>query len=399
MLEYNTLNQFPTVDKKIEDVSPADIATIYAEVIDKFINRADVQNGRAIGYKTRGKTEPAEEDTPRMGIGQGFGTTGWCVSASAALLSDPIFQATLKSRNAKAKLVSIDIKEQWYGKCYTGVQNKWHTCILLQDYGYNFAVDITCAQFSSQFIGKYVWDWKTWESTFRSPYCKHVIFDNNDEMISSTPIENFADKSGYGSEDFARVFDGMHDVTNITDSERKFLTDYFLVNINVLNDKLLKNNVSQLDYNYMEKVNEMLSHLPIYKIQNGVTVLRFTNHDDMKRWIKALMYNDNRLKQNLFVSVNIMEAFIVSGGTIEEFNSSFDVPLFDNCNWYVVLNFEKCFGIDVTFMNNREIYLPWGAKLDIDMENVYNSGKKSGDDGALVRETNCVVINVKNVLV
>lgn len=395
--ENNPLNQIPTVDKKLNVETPADIATIYATVIDKFINRADVQNGRAIGYKLRGNSEPLEEDTPRMGIGQGFGTTGWCVSASAALLSDPIFQSIIKSRHARAKLVSIDVKEQWYGKCYNGTQNKWHTCILLQDSDYNFAVDITCAQFSSQFIGKYVWDWKTWESTFRSPYCKHVIFDNNNELISATPIENFADKSGYGSESFARVYDAMHDITNITDNERKFLTDYFLVNVNVLNDKLLKNNVSQLDFNYMEKVNDLLSHFPLMKIQNGVTVLRFLTHDDMKRWIKALLYNDNELKQNLFVSANIMESFIVAGGTLEEYNTSFDVPVFDNCNWYLVINFEQGFGVDVSFMDNREIYLPYGAKLNIDMESIINSGKKSGDNESLVKETNCVLMTVKSI--
>lgn len=365
MIHFNSIEQFPTVtrEEKLKE-SPADIASVYVQVVKKFINRHDVQNGTAIGYVLQGNKKPLVEDTPRMGIGQGFGTTGWCVSASAALLKDPIFENTLKLRNARAKLISIDIKEQWYGKCYNGTFNKWHTCILLLDSGYYFAVDITCAQFSSMFIGKYFWDFKTWESTFRSPYCRHNITDFDGKLLSTTPCSNFA-KKGIGSTDFSYVYDSLHDVTSISDEERKFLTDYFLVNMSIMNDKLSNNYLSQLDFNYMENVNNILKHFNFKIIENGVSVLRFKNKKEMERWLSSFEKNGNMLNLNIFVSKNIKDAFNVIGDE-KEYQENFNIKATENSVHYVVLNFAKIMGSEISF--NNSIYVPYGTYLDIDEE-------------------------------
>ena len=53
---------------------------IWKQVINKFKQRADVQDGSSLGWKGN-KNFSLPEDTP-FNIGDGLGTTGWCVSAS-----------------------------------------------------------------------------------------------------------------------------------------------------------------------------------------------------------------------------------------------------------------------------------------------------------------------------
>ena len=97
------------------------IADNYIKVINNFKRRFDVQNGSALAYR-EGQSLDGNfklEDKPKN-IAEGLTTTGFCVSASQALLFDKTFQMLLQSRQANAKLISIDIKEQYYGECYNG---------------------------------------------------------------------------------------------------------------------------------------------------------------------------------------------------------------------------------------------------------------------------------------
>jgi hypothetical protein len=64
----------------------------------------------------------------------------WVVSTYALMMGKP------------KKLISIDIKEQYYGNTYSGNQNKWHTAILVKDTNYNFVIDLTCSQLEQNLI-------------------------------------------------------------------------------------------------------------------------------------------------------------------------------------------------------------------------------------------------------
>lgn len=385
MNNFSQINSLSGIKNKIEKETPADIASVYVSVIRKFINRADVQNGKAIGYRREKDKPAAEEDTPRMGVGQGLGTTGWCASASAALLSDPIFVQTLNFRGAKAKLISIDIKEVWYGKCYNGLQNKWHTAILVQDNNFNFVVDITCSQFSADFINKFVWDFKTWEATFRSPYCKHQIFDTAGNELSGVPIKNYIDGKKNDIE-FAKVYDGMHDIISIDTEERKFMTEFFTVNLNILNEKLLQNNVSQLDFNYMEKVNGILEKFPFTQIKDGCIMLQFKTESELLQWYNALKANNDKLKQGLFVSVDLKNAYEYCTEDTFETSDCFNVEPNRSNKYYLVINIQNSFGIDSSFLDKRIAFLPYGCMLQINDTGLVNGGEAESTDPTLPKK-------------
>lgn len=389
----NTLSGYTPV--KANRGLASQIAESYAEVVKKFINRADVQNGKAIAYKRWNANEALLEDTPK-GVGDGLSTTGWCVSASSALLSDPIFVEHLNFRNAKAKLVSIDIQERWYGHCYNGTQNKWHTAILVSDSGINLIVDITCSQFSSDFIGKWVWDFKTWEQTFRSAYCKHVITDCEDKKLSAAPIFDYSIGKTYRDYTihYAKIFDALHDVFNITDNERRFLTEYFLYNVNIINEKLISGNLTQGDCEYLDEVNNLLSHMPFAQIADGVSVLKFKTKQQLKNWLGKLSEHDyNEIPQSMFVSKNIEEACTFNGfGT-----HALDRKAEPGIEWYLVLNFKKLFSVDSSFVAGTSLFLPACAGVDVDWNSLHNSGKEimeNNPNESFDKETNTIYLTI-----
>lgn len=396
MKNLNILSGYQPTENSLS-IKPSQIAEAYVNVVKKFLNRADVQNGKAIAYKRWNANEATFEDTPK-GVGDGLSTTGWCVSASSALLNDPIFQETLVYRKAKAKLVSIDIQERWYGHCYNGTQNKWHTAILLNESGINLIIDITCSQFSPDFIGKWVWDFKTWEATFRSRYDKHIITDCEDKNLSASPIINFVnniDSKDEVSFKYAKMFDKLHDCINITDSERRFLTEYFLYNYNIINDKIISETLTQGDCEYIEEIYKLLYKMPFDKIQNGVSVLRFENKQILKNWLRKLL-EDNKLPQNLFVSESVNAACKF----IDKPETSLNQKAEPYCDWYLVLNFENIYGVNSEFVDNTSVYLPALTSLEIDLDSVQNSGKRvmeqNPTNGVFDKETNTIYVTIKN---
>ena len=376
-------------------VKPSQIAEAYVNVVKKFLNRADVQNGKAIAYKRWNANEATFEDTPKS-VGDGLSTTGWCVSASSALLNDPIFQETLTYRKAKAKLVSIDIQERWYGHCYNGSQNKWHTAILLNESGTNLIIDITCSQFSPDFIGKWVWDFKTWEATFRSRYDKHIIIDFENKELSATPISTFVRKTGENvSVQFSKMFDKLHDCINITDSERRFLSEYFLYNSNIINEKIISETLTQNDCDYLEQINNILYRMPFKQLKNGICVLSFETKQILKNWLRRML-ETGETPQNIFVSENIGDACKYIGKT----ESSLNIKSTPGCTWFLVLNFEDIYGIDSEFVENTSVYLPCGTGLNIDFESVENSGKRvmeqNPENNVFDKETNTIYVTIKS---
>jgi hypothetical protein len=402
MATINVLSGYnPAQNNGSIPVRPAQIAEVYTNVIRQFLKRADVQNGKAIAYKRWNATTATFEDTPK-GVGDGLSTTGWCVSASSALLNDPIFQETLTFRKAKAKLVSIDIQERWYGHCYNGTQNKWHTAILLNESGINLIIDITCSQFSSDFINKWVWDFRTWEATFRSQFDRHVLTDCEDNTLSPASIKNYTfglnrDNTVEEHTRYAKIFDSLHDCINITDSERRFLTEFFLYNFNIINEKILCETLTAGDCDYIEQVNKLIERMPFKNMKDGIAIFGFSNKQNLKNWLSRML-SESALPQNTIVTSCMKCACTMAGIREEQINAKAE----PKCEWYLVINFENIFGVDSNFLELDSVYLPAFTGINIDLESIQNSGKRvmeqNPENNVFDKETNTIFCTVKSTM-
>lgn len=374
--------------------NPGVVAGIYKKVIDAFKLRGDVQSGYALSYKGSAAI-PSFDNRPK-GFGDGTTTTGLCVSASQALLDDRVFNDLIHSRGALAKLISIDIKEQYYGHCGIGggSQNKWHTAILLQDSGLFFVIDITCGQFGNFFVNKNIWDFKTWELTFRSPSCNHRITDFQDRPFTVLPTSYKLYKSS-NEERSISVFDKMHDITNLTDEDRKLITDFFVNRFDELNDKIILGNINQDDFNYITKVNELFEHFPFKSIDSGYSMMRFRNKDAAKNWLKLFLGNDMISNRYMLISRDFQGA----ASTINECYENINVEKIDDLTTFIVFEFEKVYGVDVDFLENSDLLIPFGYKFEIDINQIMNGGRRNSvvSNGTVnpFKETNAIYVRVK----
>jgi hypothetical protein len=371
--------------------NPSEIVIPYKKVINAFKNRGDVQNGWALAYRPgqNPDKDPDFENWPKT-IGQGLTTTGFCVSVSQALLLDNVFQNLINSRGALAKLVSIDIKEQFYGNCYSGTQNKWHTGVLIYDSNYYFVIDLTCRQFGNAFQDKDIWDFKSWEKTFRSPNDKHQIFGFENEGLSNLPIKtNVIDKTISS----VNIVKALYDITTITDSERETLSDFLLDKIEILNSKLLTGNVNKLDYKYLDNINILLKHLDFKIIKNPVyCVFGFETNESAKNWIKTFI-------ENKFISIE----YFVFSNSIESSckyfgfnNETINIESAKN-DTYIILKLNSGSGFDLSFMQDAEILIPYGIKFKVEKENIYNGGKILSETiGGIEKKTNTIYIKLNN---
>lgn len=358
--------------------SPAQIAAEYKKIIGAFKKRFDVQNGRALGY-SRGGKPPRFEDTPK-GIGDGLGTTGWCVSASNALYTDNSFQMFLRERSAIAKLVSIDIKEQYYGYCYNGTQNKWHTAILVQDSGMNFIVDITCRQFGNNFVNKEFWDFNTWQKTFRSPLCQHKITDFIGNPLSVAPAPKSFVNPDMSVMEYINI---LKNVTTINDNERRIVAEFFVNKLEALNQRMIIGNLGQADYQYITELNKIFEHFPFQINQKPYySVLQFDTKDAAKNWIKLLAENKWIMPNYLVVSKTLQDN--CQFNVVDYFSLNTDVTAFSEGVTYVVLEFINISGIGISDLPNVDILLPYGTKLNVDVNSIQNGGYRNAaaSDGA-----------------
>lgn len=366
----------------------------YKKVVSAFKKRFDVQNGNALGYR-RGQSPTGEltfENTPK-GIGDGLATTGWCLSASQALLLDPIFKILLQDRGAMAKLVSIDIKEQYYGKTYSNHQNKWHTAILVNDKqdNYQFIIDITCKQFGNAFNDKDIWDFKTWESTLRSPNCKHKLTDFENNVLNYLPVQTvILNKTITAIE----IKNRLHDITTITDSEREILADFFLSNINIINQKLVLGNINKFDYSYIEKINVLLQNLNFVTNKNIFHVMEFESKEGAVNWVENFLKNDCILQQYIILSKSVEQNCNHFGINQNQLNIESQKN-----KTFIVLEFENYNGLDVSFIcNDVHVCIPYGIKLIVDRTtDIYNGGSLMNNtaDG-ISRKTNTIYIKASN---
>jgi len=373
----------------MEENKLLEIVESWQKVIDNFKKRSDVISGSGLGWKGS-KSKSDFLDTPNN-FGEATGTTGFCVSASEALLYDEIFQLNLQARNVRAKLISIDIKEQYYGFCYNGSQNKWHTAIFLEDSNFNIVIDITCRQFGNDFINKDIWDFNTWQSKLRSSFCKHNITDFNNEPQKINPV--LTEK--YNNSDISKtlVLNKLKDITNIVDSERELIADFFLKKVSSLNKNLLLNNISNIDYKYITEITKQLQNLPFNTIKSGYSVLEFETKESAKNWIKLFLEDNCKLPMYLTVSDSVKNSCNYNFINESELNLSNNLSVEKN-KTFVIFEFGTLFGINSEFIENTSILLPYGVELFVNSENIYNSGKNVGID----KQTNTIIIKVENMV-
>jgi hypothetical protein len=349
------------------------ITEIYLKVIKKWKNRYDVQNGEALAYrKGQSLHGPYDLSNKPHSIGEGLTLTGFCVSTSQALLYDPIFQLLLNDRGAFAKLISIDIKERFYGSCYSGSQNKWHTAILVDDHSSLFVIDMTCAQFGNDFVNKMIWDFQTWENTFRSAHDKHVISDFDNKPLTVMPLE----KRKSSISDEIVLIDGLKDVTTITDNERKILSDFFLNRISILNRKLILGNVNNFDFAYVNKINKLLKCFSFEDIKAPVySILEFDTEKASKAYLDKVISGQKdgsyTLKQYMLFSDSLVKSAKYNNIDLNKVNSK---KVYDS--YYIVFIINKGVGIDLSCIDNLSIGLIYGIKMYTDFEKQLYNGNK-----------------------
>ena len=375
----------------MEITNPSVIAGQYKKIIAAFKNRYDVQNGVALGYRP-GQDMNADlpfENWPKT-IGQAFSTTGYCVSVSQALLYDKVFQTLIQSRGALAKLVSIDIKEQYYGKTYSGNQNIWHTAILVQDSGINFIVDLTCSQFGNNFVNKYVWDFQTWERTFRSPVDKHIILGFDNQPLTYKEIYKWSEN--YELE-LLDVVKKLSSITTINDAERNILAKFFVQDVNVLNTKISIGNINKMDFGYFENINKLMRNLDFKEFEKQYYIMEFANKETALDWIKKFMKNDGVNNQFLLTSTSIADA-------TKRINVAFEAINIESLvnTTYIVMEFSNIKTYVTDFLKNINACVPYGIKLYFDSEkDIFNGGKLLEESiPGLTKKTNTIYIKCKN---
>jgi hypothetical protein len=369
----------------------------YINVLKKFKNRGDVQSGAALAYR-EGQDYASNnfkiENKPK-GIGDGLTNTGWCVSASQALLFDPIFSILIKDRKAFAKLISIDIQKRFYGKCYSGTQNKWHTAVLVKDSGQYFVIDLTCKQFGNFYVDKEIWDFDTWQKTFRSPIDNHILTDFENNELSCAPIP----LNGLQGENIPRIMDELQVITSLTDDDRELLARFFTKNIELMNIKLLCGTISDIDYKYLRTINGLLEQLE-YSVVNEdqYIVMKFDTKIKAKNWLDLFIKNNYITPQYLVLSNTIKNSCDFYG---IDFNNIRKVVDSGDDTTYLVLIFHKAKGAKIfPFLDNVNLIIPFGIKTICDSENtlnppLYNAGDKMEKDFVgNSKQTNTLVLEL-----
>lgn len=356
-----------------------DIILAYKQVINAWKKRSDVMNGLALAWHPN-KSKPVELHNKPYSFGDGTGTTGFCVSASQALLEDPGFQTMLNLRNAKAKLISIDLREQYFGYCFNGSQNIWHTAIFVEDSNRIFVIDITCRQFGNNFTDKDFWDFQSWQDTLRSPMCKHNITDFYNNPVNFSPVVT---ENKIYNKDFyeAEILRNLHKITNIDNNDRKIMVDFFANKFTKLNNMLLANTLTLGDVSYVEQLNQKLQNLPFDTYQKTYAVLEFNSKSALKNWLKCFLENDGYINMFLLTSKTIEQAKLQSNITTNNINIK---NVNENHKHYMVLEFNNQFGIDTNeFIPNTSLLIPYNTMLNV--TNIFN--------GALINDYNNAVNN------
>lgn len=369
---------------------PAQIASIYVNYMKAFLKRADVMNGNRVSYHDNQDPDDNLRFENWVNYGDARVTTGFCVSFSQAILKDELFQILLQSRKAQAKLVSIDIKEQYYGHCKPSYfQNKWHTAIMIRDNDINLILDPTCAQFGNQFTGLLVWDLQTWLNTFRSPVDTHDIKGFTDNVIDFAPIK--INVLNY-EQAMIKIEDSLHDITTIDDAERKMLADFFLKGIETINRKIQMGNLTDNDFKYMDTINRLLRQFTFKQSQNEYFIMEFFDKKAAQRWITNFIKDGCKLPIYVTTSKSIEDACNYFGFDASQINieSQKDTT-------YIVMRFKTVVGCDIEkIIDKVSTAIPYGVQLDVEpiMNNIFNGGKLLSESAyGIEKKTNTIFID------
>ena len=258
---------------------------------------------------------------------------------------------------------------------------------MVKDSEINFVIDITCGQFGNYFLGKNIWDFQTWEKTLRSPIDKHIITDFAENELTYSPLQTNIENPELTS---VKVVNLMHSITTITDDERKFMADFFINRIKVINNKLLTGNLNNFDFKYMDNVNQLLKNFKFSVTDEQYYVMQFINEKAAKNWIGNLLKNDNILQQYITTSDTLKENCDYFGININDVNIESQKDKF-----FIILKFKSCQGPNIEFMTNLKLCIPCGLKLILEPEtDIYNAGKDlSTDTYNMLKRTNTIMIN------
>lgn len=370
-----------------------EIIGVYTNYFKAFLKRADIQNGKYGSYHVNQDPNGELLDENWLNLGNLFVTTGVCVSMSQAIVNDKIFNLLLQTRNAKAKLVSIDIKEQFYGYCKPSFsQNKWHTAILIEDNGILFILDATCAQFGNQFVGKLIWNLNTWLSTFRSPIDSHTITDFNNYEINE--IETSVKTDSYESDKQLLLYN-LKNIITIDDTEREIIADFFLQGIHLLNKKFSSGNVSINDFNYMSNINNILKQFTLCKFTEQYYLCVFSTKEKALEFISEFIKNNCVFQSYLPLSNSIADACALQNVNPEEINIESS-----SAQTFVVIKWENIIGPSIEgIVKNCSCLLPYGVNNICNIQkDIFNGGKLLSESAyGIEKKTNTIFINISGI--
>lgn len=397
------------------------IAEEYINVINSFKKLPDVQNAKLISYHdNQDPNDILRDKNWASAYGTAITTTGFCVSVSRAFLEWKGFQTLLNSRNAKAKLVSIDIKEQYWGVCYNGDNNSFHTAILVQDSSQLFIIDLTCSQFGNRFVGKDIWNFTTWEKTFRSPLCKHVITDFNDNVLLYNNTAPNTNNNLYYNKYQVHIDDEMLgeslSKTGLFDgTEIDILKDFFSIGMYKANVELYYGCLNEYPTTRLNHINSLLSRFrDIYSNNVLYSVLEFVNYDAAKLYLQKLSQTKDETTSkstelgtsyklfNYLPLFDNMESAVSSITSISYTNVHSTVNLSninsqdtsDDALSYIVFEF-RSMNVCIDTSGIMGYYLlPFGMTIPIQKKNVFNGVKLLNHTSLDMNKTNTIYVIV-----
>lgn len=318
----------------------------YLNVVKNWMKRAGVQSGFELGYREDQNPDSALHHKNWFNMGDALVTTGFCVSVSNALLNSEVFQTLLTYRDARAKLISIDIKEQFYGVCKPSYsKNKWHTAIYVEESnGLFFIIDPTCAQFGNPYVGKLIWDFQTWVNTFRSPIDRHELTKFDGTPLSY--VNTYHMETGYDKAKKNSVKKYCENFIALTEEEQDMLVEFIQNGFELFNRKV-RNGLQPKDLQYQKHIVSILART--YKLNNIYRPLygaiEFHSKEELRGYVERFMktknipeflqLTDDLQKLEARFNYNLNKAGSKAAGethAVDQWNKSYYLLFqFDNC--------------------------------------------------------------------
>lgn len=123
-------------------------------------------------------------EMPPIGWYEAISTTGYCVIVSRKFLERYLINYPHDNNPfAHADTITIELDPNLWGKCSDGSHNAWHTAIDLGLSDGEYILDLTCSQFGSQYVNKFIWDKKDWLKEFYRNDKRYLTLSESLRMI------------------------------------------------------------------------------------------------------------------------------------------------------------------------------------------------------------------------